>query len=91
MKRLGKKGEGRWKRISWDEALDAIAQKLLALKEMYGPESVAFGLGEPKGLEFAFAQRLATVFGTPNVVTPGWCCGIPSGMASEALRRRLRK
>jgi len=52
------------------------------LKEKHGPESVAFGLGEPKGLEFAFAQRLASVFGTPNVVTPGWCCGIPSGMAS---------
>ena len=81
-KRAGDRGAGKWERISWDEALDTIAKKLLALKETYGPESVAFGLGEPKGLEFAFAQRLASVFGTPNVVTPGWCCGIPSGMAS---------
>jgi anaerobic selenocysteine-containing dehydrogenase len=81
-KRVGARGKGKWERISWNEALDTIAQKLLTLKEAYGPESVAFGLGEPKGLEFAFAQRLATVFGTPNVVTPGWCCGIPSGMAS---------
>ena len=81
-KRIGARGEGKWERISWDEALDTIAQKLLTLKEAYGPESVAFGLGEPKGLEFAFAQRLASAFGTPNVVTPGWCCGIPSGMAS---------
>ena len=81
-KRVGARGEGKWERISWDEALDTIAKKLLSLKEQYGPESVAFGLGEPKGLEFAFAQRFATAFGTPNVVTPGWCCGIPSGMAS---------
>jgi len=81
-KRVGGRGEGRWERISWDDALGTIAQKLLSLKSTYGPESVAFGLGEPKGLEFAFAQRLASAFGTPNVITPGWCCGIPSGMAS---------
>jgi len=82
LKRVGERGEGRWERITWDEALDTIASRLLEFKEKYGPESVAWGLGEPKGLEFAFAQRFATAFGTPNVVTPGWCCGIPSGMAS---------
>jgi anaerobic selenocysteine-containing dehydrogenase len=82
LKRKGERGKGQWERISWDEALDTIAEKLLECKEQYGPESVAWGLGEPKGLEFAFAQRFATAFGTPNVVTPGWCCGIPSGMAS---------
>lgn len=82
MRRAGARGEGKWERITWDEALDTIAQKLLSLKEQHGPESVAFGLGEPKGLEFAFAQRLASAFATPNVVTPGWCCGVPAGMAS---------
>ena len=70
MKRAGKRGEDKWERITWDEALDTIAKKLLELKEKYGPESVAFGVGEPKGLEFAFAQRFASAFGTPNVVTP---------------------
>ena len=70
MKRVGERGEGKWERITWDEALDTIAGKLLELKEKYGPESVGFGLGEPKGLEFAFAQRFASAFGTPNVVTP---------------------
>ncbi|MDP6560610.1 MAG: molybdopterin-dependent oxidoreductase, partial [Candidatus Binatia bacterium] len=80
-KRMGARGEGRWERISWDEALGTIAEKFNALKETLGPEAVAFGLGEPKGMEFAFAQRLATAFGTPGVVTPGWCCGIPKGMA----------
>ena len=79
-KRVGARGEGRWQRISWDEALSTIAAKFNELKSSLGPESVAFGLGEPKGLEFAFAQRLASAFGTPGVVTPGWCCGIPKGM-----------
>jgi anaerobic selenocysteine-containing dehydrogenase len=82
LKRMGERGEGKWERISWDEALDTIATKLMAYKAQYGPESVAWCLGEPKGLEFAFAQRFATAFGTPNVITPGWCCGVPSGMAS---------
>ncbi len=71
VKRAGKKGEGKWERISWDEALDTIADKLLDFKKIYGPESIAFFLGEPKGMEFAFAQRLASVLGTPNVATPG--------------------
>jgi anaerobic selenocysteine-containing dehydrogenase len=70
MKRAGERGEDKWERITWDEALDTIAKKLLELKEKYGPESVAFGIGEPKGLEFAFSQRFASAFGTPNVVTP---------------------
>jgi anaerobic selenocysteine-containing dehydrogenase len=80
-KRVGARGEGKWQRISWDEALDTIAEKFNAVKQQYGPECVAFGLGEPKGMEFAFAQRLATAFGTPTVVTPGWSCGIPKAMA----------
>jgi anaerobic selenocysteine-containing dehydrogenase len=82
MKRAGERGEGKWERFSWDEALDTIAGKMLELKDKYGPESVAWALGEPKGMEFAFAQRFATAWGTPNVITPGWCCGVPSGMAS---------
>lgn len=80
-KRVGARGEGKWQRISWDEALSTIAAKFNGFKEKFGAESVAFGLGEPKGMEFAFAQRLATAFGTPTVVTPGWSCGIPKAMA----------
>ncbi len=81
-KRIGPKGEGKWQRISWDEALDTIAGQFKHIKEKFGPTAIAFGLGEPKGMEFAFAQRFATAFGTPNVVTPGWSCGIPTGQGS---------
>ncbi len=76
MKRAGARGEGKWQRITWDEALDTIAAKFNSIKEQYGPEAVAFGLGEPKGMEFAFAQRFASAFGTPSVVTPAWFCGV---------------
>jgi len=70
-KRVGQKGSGKWERISWDEALDTIGEKLSEYKKIFGAESVVFCLGEPKGLEFAFAQRFASAFGTPNVATPG--------------------
>ena len=40
LKRVGEKGEGKWQRISWDEALDTIAYKLNYYKEKYGPLSI---------------------------------------------------
>ena len=40
LKRIGDRGEGKWQRITWDEAFDTIAAKLLVVKEKYGPESV---------------------------------------------------
>lgn len=83
LRRKGAKGEGKWEEISWDEALDTIAEKLLEVKEKYGPEGVVMVLGEPKGMEFAFAQRFATAFGTPNTITPGNYCGVQN---TEGMR-----
>lgn len=39
-KRIGGKGEGRFARISWDEALDTIAEKLTAISREYGTEAI---------------------------------------------------
>ncbi len=36
MLRVGKRGEGKFKRITWDEAFDIIAQKMQSIKERYG-------------------------------------------------------
>jgi anaerobic selenocysteine-containing dehydrogenase len=82
MIREGERGEGKWRRVTWDEALDVVAKRLLEIKNEYGPEKVAVMLGEVKGMEFAFAQRFATAFGTPNVFTPANYCGVSTGMAS---------
>jgi anaerobic dimethyl sulfoxide reductase subunit A len=40
MKRVGERGEGKFKRITWDEALDGIAQKMVELKTRYGPTAM---------------------------------------------------
>ncbi len=36
MKRVGKRGEGRFERISWDEALDRLAGQMQRVRETYG-------------------------------------------------------
>lgn len=41
-KRVGERGEGKWERISWDEALSLVAENLAKVRDQYGPESVIF-------------------------------------------------
>ena len=45
MKRVGERGENKWKRISWDEAIDIIAKKLMETYENYGAEYVFCSTG----------------------------------------------
>lgn len=40
MKRLGKRGEGKFARISWDEAFDTIAAQMQRIKQSYGNEAI---------------------------------------------------
>jgi anaerobic dimethyl sulfoxide reductase subunit A len=40
MVRVGKRGEGKFKRVSWDEALDTVAKKMVELKKQYGPTAL---------------------------------------------------
>ena len=41
LKRAGKRGEGKWQRITWEQALDEIADKVKRIREKHKPESVA--------------------------------------------------
>ena len=45
LKRVGERGEGKWQRISWDEAYDTIEERLKDIRDKYGAESVLFCQG----------------------------------------------
>lgn len=38
--RVGERGEGKWREATWDEALDYIAEKMVHIRDTYGPESM---------------------------------------------------
>jgi anaerobic selenocysteine-containing dehydrogenase len=40
MRRVGKRGEGRFERISWDEALDTVASRLRSIAAAHGPQAI---------------------------------------------------
>jgi anaerobic selenocysteine-containing dehydrogenase len=77
LRRAGARGQGKWERVSWDEALDEIAGRLDAIRERDGARAVAFGVGMPKGLDHFAMIRLANTFGSPNVVANQDVCHAP--------------
>ncbi len=82
LKRVGRRGEGKWERISWDDALDSAARALIGAKNDYGAESVWIGKGSAKGPEDDLVMRFANAFGTPNVSTPAFVCYVPTVSAA---------
>jgi len=77
LKRVGKRGEGKWRQIGWEEALNETAENLIRLRDTYGARSVGFGVGMPKGLEHFVLIRLANIFGSPNVIASQDVCHAP--------------
>jgi anaerobic selenocysteine-containing dehydrogenase len=80
MKRAGARGEGKWQRISWDEALETTAKKFNKFKESYGAESVALVKGHYER-RCDLVSRLGNAFGTPNIASIDNTCYIPSASA----------
>jgi thiosulfate reductase/polysulfide reductase chain A len=75
LKRIGERGEGKWRRVSWSEALDEIAEKLVQTKRDYGPEALLFLGGMPHEPGDWAAWRFCNLFGSPNVFNQGKNCG----------------
>ncbi|MGE5598493.1 MAG: molybdopterin-dependent oxidoreductase, partial [Bacteroidota bacterium] len=77
LKRVGERGSGKWQRITWDQALDEIAARLAALKERFGPETLATCIGGPHAVYWPL-HRFMNLFGSPNNVGIGQICWNPA-------------
>jgi thiosulfate reductase / polysulfide reductase chain A len=73
MKRVGAKGEGKFRRITWDEALDTITAKLKETKAKYGPESYAVLSPEFWPVLATLGRRFLNVHGSPNYLHSAIC------------------
>ena len=72
LRRVGKRGEGKWKRISWDEALDEIAARLKAVRESGKPEEFAFHQGRQRSKDAL--KRFLNAFGTKTQLSHRALC-----------------
>ena len=71
MRRNGPRRSGNWTIISWDEALDEISERLLAIREKFGPEAIALGTGTGRH-HIRWVSRFGHALGTPNWCEPGF-------------------
>jgi len=88
LKRTAAKGaaDPGWQRISWEEAMDTVADRLRALARDHGPESIVFGSVSPSTSAIIdcvdWIQRLQRAFGSPNLLTSMELCGWGRYLAS---------
>jgi len=63
LKRVGARGEGKWAKISWDEALGEIAHNMETVKKKYGPHALAYF---DHGASAEFMRGIFKAMGTEN-------------------------
>jgi anaerobic selenocysteine-containing dehydrogenase len=83
--RVGKKGDGKFERITWDEAIDRIVRAFKKTKDQYGARAVMtyFGRG-------SFDSNIVDVFGAPDPTSRGvtgflYPFGSPNGTGVAAV------
>lgn len=79
MKRVGERGEGKWQKISWDEATQILADKLADIRNRGEAHTVAAISGSDSGTVPALLQRFLTAYGSPNFIR------MPSGRDADEL------
>jgi anaerobic selenocysteine-containing dehydrogenase len=88
--RKGRKGEGRFKRVPWDEALELVAEKMRAAKASHGGASILpYSYGGSNGLmtQDNIDAQLWRRFGTSRLART--VCAAPTGAANMALYGKM--
>ena len=84
LRRTGKRGEGKWERISWNEAIDTITSKLNEIKAESGPEAISVANGAGLYANSGMLGYFCYLLGTPNMMSSGFICFMPAAVAARA-------
>src|SRR5215468_5167760 len=85
MRRTGGRGEGKWGRIAWEEALAEMADRLSEVRRKYGPEAI---VGATSGAYFSRSVILALMLrsiGSPNWMINQDLCGGCRAVSARAM------
>ena len=85
LKRVGKRGEHQWKRISWDEALDLVASKLKPLRDAGTPELFMYQYGRHKASQAATMYDFMAAYGTETIGNHTSVCEAAKWVGQESL------
>ncbi|MEE8594972.1 MAG: molybdopterin-dependent oxidoreductase [Gemmatimonadota bacterium] len=67
--RRANRGDEEWTEVTWDEALNVVAERLERIKAEHGPEAVAMF---SHGIGGTFLKHTLRAFGTPNIAAPSY-------------------
>jgi len=67
--RRANRGDEEWTEVTWDEALNVVAERLERISAEYGPEAVAMF---SHGIGGTFLKHTLRAFGTPNIAAPSY-------------------
>lgn len=81
LKRAGARGEGKWERISWEQAINEIADKVRPLMGRFGAETVAMSFGTFHAADWGLGERFLNLLGSPNTVGQDKVCYGPTTIA----------
>lgn len=85
--RIGEKGEGKWKPITWQEALNILAERLKMIIDQYGAKAISVYRGQASdwGAPWHYALRFMNVLGSPNICTPVPLCFQPGAVTKRLM------
>ncbi|MSR08225.1 MAG: twin-arginine translocation signal domain-containing protein [Gammaproteobacteria bacterium] len=76
MKRVGERGAGQWERVSWDQAISEIADKVIEHATQSGPDSITFAMGTQMILKRASFTALFRFANVTGIVIPETFAGV---------------
>lgn len=68
LKRAGKRGEGKWEKINWEEALQILTNSLRELRKNGDPHRLVVMGGRYRGLMRTLWERFLEAYGSPNYI-----------------------